>query len=146
MYIGDVFLPRGMLLLARQVSSSGLGQHGCVVGCNGCTSLSSTAHCHRMPQQIQSSSFLHPRLFPHLAPYITTSSTPQVGTGQSHLCTIMQCNPSQLQPGTNALPAAHNKLLSYLMNSNFSALQMGKELRLIILRYSSMKKRQPSLF
>lgn len=54
--------------------------------------------------------------------------------------------PSQLQPETNALPTACNKLLSYLMNSSFSALQMGKELRLIILRYSSMKKRHPSLF
>lgn len=33
-----------------------------------------------------------------------------------------------------------------LMKSSFSARQMGRELRLIMLRYSSMKKRQPSRF
>lgn len=32
------------------------------------------------------------------------------------------------------------------MNSSFSARQMGRELRLIMLRYSSMKKRHPSRF
>lgn len=36
--------------------------------------------------------------------------------------------------------------LMHLMNSSFSALQIGRELRLIMLRYSSMKKRQPSRF
>ena len=32
------------------------------------------------------------------------------------------------------------------MNSSFSARQMGRELKLIMLRYSSMKKRHPSRF